>query len=209
MNTMKKIMITGLLCLIGWGGIAQVISLQVDQPDPLMANAGVDTLLCKNHSIILGTSQTATGGSPDYFYTWYPDLYLDNPTLANPTSNPEETITYMLTVIDNQGCTATSFVSIGIDPCLGIENENLNTEISVYPNPAKDYFVVQGLPLDINELEISVINYLGQTLIKHSIKSHSLSSEIRIDTNEGLLPGVYFVRIRINNQVITKSIHII
>jgi len=206
---MKQILITGLFTLFAFSVHAQVITINIDQPEQVIANAGTDTLICKNHSVILGSEQTAAGGTPDYLYTWSPDQYLDNPTLANPTCTPDESITYILTVTDNNGCTATSYVSVGIDPCLGIPLSYSSSQISIYPNPASDHFIIQGLPTESHEFEVRVINQLGQTMIQRTINNSSISNDIRIDSKDKLPPGLYFVHIRISKQIFTKTIQII
>lgn len=206
---MKKILTVGLLAFLGLVGYAQVITINIDQPDQIVADAGSDTLICKNHSVILGSQQTATGGTPDYLFSWYPELYLDNPNIANPSCAPDESITYMLTVTDNNGCTATSYVSVGVDPCLGISLNYSASDISIFPNPASDHFIIQGIPIETNELEVHVVNQLGQTMILQSMSNQSLSTDIRIDVKNILPPGVYVIHLRINDRVISKPIQIL
>jgi len=208
-NKMKKILIVGLLALLAWVGHAQVITIHIDQPAQIMAFAGTDTLICKNHSIILGSEETATGGTPDYIFSWYPDLYLDNPNIANPTCTPDESITYMLTVADYNGCTATSYVSVGVDPCLGVTLDYSSSKITIYPNPATDHFIIQGLPLEANELEIRMVNQIGQTMIQQFVSNPSTNTDIRIDSKNVLPPGLYILHLRISDRVITKSIQIL
>ena len=206
---MKKFLIVGLLVLIAWTGYAQVITINIDQPEQIVANAGSDTLICKNHSVILGAEQSATGGTPDYLYSWYPDQYLDNPSSANPTCAPDESITYVLTVTDNNGCTATSYVSVGVDPCLGISLNYSASDISIYPNPATDYFVIRGIPTDINRILVRVVNQLGQILIQQFINNPSTSAEVRIESKNKLPKGMYIIHLRISDRIITKPIQIL
>ena len=209
MFTMKKYLIVGLISLFAYAGHAQVITVLLDQPEQMQAFAGTDTLICKNHDTTLGADIVATGGTPDYFFSWYPEVNLDNPTAANPICSPEETTTYMLTVTDNSGCTATSYVTVGIDPCLGIPVDFIDSQISIYPNPVSDHFFIQGLPLETTNLEIRVINNLGQTVIQQSVDNLSGASEIRIDALNTLLPGLYIVHLRISDHILTKSIQIL
>ncbi len=209
LTIMKKSFTTVFLALLSCITYAQVIPLSHSQPDLLQAFAGTDTLICKNHTIILGSSQTAIGGTPDYFYTWYPETYLDNPTSPNPTCSPEESTTYILTVTDNSGCTSTSIVSVGVDQCLGIPLNYNSIDISVYPNPASDYFIIQGLPLEAQSIDIRLVNQLGQTILKRLAHSQSNSSDIRVESHEIIQPGFYLIQVTIDDQVITKSIQIL
>lgn len=59
-----------------------------------------DTFVCKGGSAVL---------EPDYYgnietYLWEPATYLNNPDIANPTSNPLDTILYHISVESEQGC---------------------------------------------------------------------------------------------------------
>lgn len=206
---MKKRVIAGLMVLLPWVGFAQVITVSINQPDPLVAFAGTDTLICKNHSVILGSEATATGGTPDYIYSWYPSTYLDNPTVANPTCSPEETTTYVLTVTDHQGCSTNSYVTVAVDACLGIESFDQDVNLKLFPNPGTDHFVIYGIPQGSSTLKIKILNQLGQTLYQNSEIHYTGSEGIRIETKDLLIPGVYLVHIQIDNRVITKSVQIL
>jgi gliding motility-associated-like protein len=66
-----------------------------------VAEAGKDTSTCYGKSVQL----TGSGGIS---YLWSPAQYLDNPAVENPTVvNPENTVTYNLTVIGGNGCKST------------------------------------------------------------------------------------------------------
>ena len=63
-----------------------------------VAVAGPDTTLCSGFS----TRLQASGGSS---YSWWPETYLSNPTVANPmVVNPAQTRLYTVTVTDTLGC---------------------------------------------------------------------------------------------------------
>lgn len=61
----------------------------------LIINAGKDTAICEGNSILLGSSPTASGGTPSYTYKWemlYPidsminaSLFLNDTTISNPS----------------------------------------------------------------------------------------------------------------------------
>ncbi|MCD6347458.1 MAG: T9SS type A sorting domain-containing protein [Bacteroidales bacterium] len=187
---------------------AQLIQLNIDQPDQLVADAGTDTLICKNHSVVLGASVVAYGGSPQYFYSWYPALYLDDPTLANPVCSPEETIIYVLTVTDASGCSSTSYVSVGVDPCLGISTIE-QSSIHIYPNPIKDRFRISGLPITSDRLLITLVNQLGQKVYYSEFRSISTLGEIEVSfTEQTPPPGVYFIKLNFGKEYIVKPVQI-
>lgn len=205
---MKYLFIIGWLAVGVFNAQAQSIVIGLDQPDFLEANAGVDTLVCKTHSVILGSDQTAKGGTGDYVYLWYPNIFLDDFTSPNPICTAEETTTYILTTIDASGCTATSYVTVAIDPCLGVNSLNYSQNIGIYPNPIHDNFTISGLTISHAELKIRIINPLGQTLYTSDL-SYSTGSEIRIQPDVKFEPGLYFVQIEVNGEAIRRAIQII
>ncbi len=64
----------------------------------IIANAGP-----RDTAVVIGQplQLNGTGGS---FYSWTPATYLNNPNIFNPVSNPQDSITYFLTVSDSNGC---------------------------------------------------------------------------------------------------------
>ncbi|MBL4586413.1 MAG: gliding motility-associated C-terminal domain-containing protein, partial [Flavobacteriales bacterium] len=70
-------------------------------------DAGVDSLICENGTIIL----QATGGDT---YLWTPLIGLSDPQSATPTASPQDSISYFLTGTDGNGCVNTDFVTITI-----------------------------------------------------------------------------------------------
>jgi LPXTG-motif cell wall-anchored protein len=79
----------------------------------LTADAGADRTIRKGESTSLGSDPSASGGYPEYSYSWNDgiDKISDE---ANPTVSPEETTTYTLTVTDEKGCTATDPVTVTV-----------------------------------------------------------------------------------------------
>ncbi|MBL4652670.1 MAG: PKD domain-containing protein, partial [Flavobacteriales bacterium] len=55
-------------------------------------------------------------GTSPYAYNWSPAASLDNGTIANPTSSTTVTQVYLLTVTDANLCTATSAVTVSVNP---------------------------------------------------------------------------------------------
>lgn len=66
----------------------------------LSANAGSNTGVCPNDSVMIGGNPSATGGTPPYFYSWQPATGLTNPSSANPYAAPSSPTNYTLTVTD-------------------------------------------------------------------------------------------------------------
>lgn len=78
-----------------------------------LVDAGPDTILCEGDSVVIGGSPTGPAGAT---YLWSPNFDLDNPTLANPTSTPSGSITYIVTVSDTNTCNNTDTMNIVVNP---------------------------------------------------------------------------------------------
>lgn len=89
-------------------------------PSPL-ANAGNNSTICSDSSVIIGGSPTATAGNGPYTYAWIPSVGLNSPTLSNPTANPSISTTYSVTVTDSLGCDASvSTMLVTVNPAPAI-----------------------------------------------------------------------------------------
>ena len=91
----------------------------------------------------------------------------------NTTDNPKEVY------VDHDIVLVAFFESIGMD-------ENGNTSIQLYPNPANDKIWVEGIE---GEHEISIYNALGT-----KVKSVTLQNDCEINVGE-LRAGLYLIRI--------------
>ncbi len=75
---------------------------------------------------------------------------------------------------------------------LNLEENNKINKIIIYPNPVKDYVIIDfGMYLDITDYKIKITNALGQVVFNKEINSRL--DYIQIDSWTG--PGIYFVNI--------------
>lgn len=74
-----------------------------------IASAGPDQELCIGESVTLQ-------GSGGVGYVWSPATYLSNPNMQLPISTPDQTITYTVTVTDNNSCVNTDAVTVTVNP---------------------------------------------------------------------------------------------
>lgn len=204
---MRYYILIGLI-MLGVTLPAQEITLGLDQPEQLTAMPGADTLLCKTHSVTLGGDPTAAGGSGTYYYLWYPDVYLDNSTSANPVCTPEETTTYMLTVTDENGCTVTGFITVGVDPCLSSGGLLLSENLKIYPNPAYDFLRISGTGLT-GSIRVKLFNHIGQQKQHELVEAAYPGQELQISLHPDLEPGMYFVHLESIDQKVIRPIYIL
>jgi hypothetical protein len=115
---MKKLLIPGfivpILFLINGLAFGQAIHLKMNQPDPLKISPGNDTTIKAGENVILGGDPTASGGYENYIYNWEPEVYINDPTLANPVAAPEKDTSYKLTVTDNNNCSVDGIIKITV-----------------------------------------------------------------------------------------------
>jgi hypothetical protein len=97
-------------------GCSFTIVDSITQPNILVANAGNNDTICNGYHITLGSIYPASGGTPPYRFLWSPSTALSDTTNPNPIANPSSTTTYNLTVTDSNGCTATSSITIKVNP---------------------------------------------------------------------------------------------
>lgn len=83
---------------------------------------------------------------------------------------------------------------LGTNPCgLSVEEDNQAT-ISVYPNPSKGHFIIDGLPATDSNVEIKVFDIQGN-LVLNVINENSISLD-------GYSEGLYFMAVMIDGQEI-------
>jgi gliding motility-associated-like protein len=73
------------------------------------ANAGPDQAICIGSSANLNASGGVT-------YSWNPTNALSDPNIANPIANPLNTVNYMVTVTDVNGCSASDNMILTVNP---------------------------------------------------------------------------------------------
>lgn len=89
------------------------------------------------------------------------------------------------------------------------EDVKLETSLNVYPNPAVDNFTLEFELTEATKLDINLVNAIGQTV--RSIDNSNFNSGkhlINVNTSD-LAAGTYFVTIRNQEGVTTKTITVI
>lgn len=131
------------------------------------------------------------GGVPGYTYSW-------SNSSTSPNISGVGVGTYTLTIIDNNGCSASSTANIGV---VGIE-ENEIVEITIYPNPTNgDFFIEFSEP--INKGNLIMLDVLGKVVSTLSIPSGL--NKIPVSAGQ-LSQGLYVLKIQVGTQTITKRL---
>ncbi|MBN4061812.1 gliding motility-associated C-terminal domain-containing protein [Bacteroidales bacterium AH-315-I05] len=102
-------------------GCSDSVSKNITIGNIIIANAGPDTTICVGGNVTLGGSPTGPVNSTT---SWSPATGLDNPASPNPNASPTTTTTYVVTVTDLAGCTATDTVTVFINSGANIDAGN-------------------------------------------------------------------------------------
>ncbi len=143
-------------------------------------NAGPDTLICENHL----PYQIEATNSASSTVLW-------NSGETTPIIEVEDAGTFVITATSLDGCTAVDSITIFVDPCLGLSEQELVFEL--FPNPAKDVFYIKTNALDASKIEI--INTSGQLVYQADL----MEENTEIVTNQ-FSDGVYIVRLLSEKQ---------
>lgn len=107
------------------------VTVYVNNP---AANAGNDVTICNGAS----TQLNASGGVA---YAWSPSAGLSSTSIANPVANPTTTTTYVVTVTNATGCTATDNVVVTVS---GAINANAGNDVSICPGSSTNLLASGG-----------------------------------------------------------------
>ena len=78
-------------------------------------------------------------------------------------------------------------------------NEVSKPEISVFPNPSKDYTNLSISSQNKEEVNIEIYNNLGKVVYSKNIDITPGANNLRIETSD-LLPGLYYMNVMINGE---------
>lgn len=155
-------------------------------------DAGADETACENHGAItlMGTPSggtfSGTGVTGNEF----------DPSVGAGTY----TITYTYT--DVNGCEASDDLTVTVDGCASLDENDFSQEITVMPNPTTNYFEISSE--NNNAIEsIQLISAEGKVL-NTSISSISSSKKV-LDVSY-VANGTYFIKIRANNNIVTRKV---
>ncbi|HWB62473.1 MAG TPA: T9SS type A sorting domain-containing protein, partial [Chitinophagales bacterium] len=155
-------------------------NVQVAQPNAMQLTiAETDANGGQNNGA--ATVTNVSGGIGNLTYNWSTGSQSQSVTGLAPGS-------YTVTVTDNNGCTQTANVTVGV--ATGINSTAGSLELSVYPNPASTQLTVQTGNVN-TETTLRMNNVLGQVLINTIITQPETSIDLSVLPN-----GVYFVELR-------------
>jgi Zn-dependent metalloprotease len=124
--------------------------------------------------------------------------------IFDPNAAGTGTHTLVYTYTDSTNCTGTIPATVVVDDCAGIHSIDASMGISVYPNPANNFVMVELQFASQKEVELDLVNMLGQTV--YMAKANG-SSKVNIST--ATLPrGVYLLQVRTANGVQVRKVEL-
>lgn len=173
-------------------GCDSIIELNLSVNFLPIVSLSIDTTLCENGSPLDLTNYVSPIGGT--FTGWG-----INGNNFDPASSGAGSFVINYSYTDLNGCVGSSIDSITVDICSGIE-ENSNSDIVLYPNPASNILYLNGLQ---NQSLVSIYDVTGKMVLQVEVDKNSNNS-INISS---LSPGFYQCRIRQNNY--TKELSFI
>ena len=77
--------------------------------------------------------------------------------------------------------------------------------LDVYPNPSRDIFNISFTSETIQDLEIRVLNVVGEEIIKENLEKFIGEYTKQIDMQDNA-KGIYFLEITTNNIIVNKKL---
>ena len=168
--------------------------IEVSLPADTIIQSGDSVILCANASL----------GFAPYGYMWSTGM-----TTSCITVQPTSTSTFTVIASDQCGNEAIDTIIIQVDSSLSIAEPMGVADFNVYPNPYRGQTTIEYQLTQPNEVSLIVLDPMGK-IVAYPIDAEVLPAG-RYQTTfsavkSGLANGLYFVQLRVGNQIFTKKI---
>ena len=137
------------------------------------ADAGVDQTITEGSTVQLGGNPTGIGGLGPYTYMWSPSENMIDPSEEDPIVTPMQTQTYIVFVIDANGCAGTDQVTVTVNSALDDDNqsknEEMNAEMQLFPNPASELLNVRFVLQKEEAVQMHIFDMAGKMLASEQL----------------------------------------
>jgi len=201
---MKIALIIVLALALAFKGLSQnriQIQLTSSQPNQLVASAGTD-VSSPASNVLIGGSPTAVGGVEPYTYAWSPSFGLSSSDVANPELTADSSLTYILLITDQRGCTSTDTLSLFLIP--NKVNEAGESLLRIYPNPSGGIVNIQFVQqFDHGNLQLMILDDTGREVL--TARPEIVSEVIQLDIRS-LSAGLYTVILKDGNSSCSQQL---
>jgi hypothetical protein len=163
-----RLLTAGIIILIAVNGLQKsnaqtTVNITAAQAQELVADAGEDATIDVGESITIGGSPTASGGTGSYTYQWNYASFLSDNSAANPLGTPPGSLTFSVTVTDEEGCTDTDGAYITVIGGTGVNDSKENIGLSIFPNPVSGALNIKIAGIrNEKQIKISITSLSGQ-----------------------------------------------
>lgn len=173
-------------------GCTDVQSYTVAEANPLNVSVNVTD---ETNAYQASANISVTGGTAPYFFNW-------SSGQVTPQVNDLVAGTYQVVVSDVNGCQET--ITVIVDFFVPTDEiEGLET-LSLFPNPTKDQLTLSFDLTEVKDVQLSIFDALGQEVQTYTSELTD-GEQYEVDLS-GYAPGVYFARLTVDGQVISRRI---
>ena len=156
-----------------------------------------NTPLVQINQIAEDLHASVTGGIPTYTYLW-------NTGSTNSFVTPTTNGLYWCIVTDQNGCVSNT-ISYNVTWITTSINDMGIADLSIYPNPSEDLFNIEFSSLITQDLQIRIVNIIGEVVIRDNLQQFIGEYTKQIDLTNNA-KGIYFLEIETHNGIINKKL---
>jgi len=111
-----------------------------------------------------------------------------------------QVLTYSYT--DNNNCSGTAVVTVNVNACVGIAEQQDGSAVKVYPNPATDFINVVIVPTENGQVQVQMFDLSGKAASEQFAfnVSGNMSNTLPVNT-ANIASGAYLMRVTNGTQV--------
>ncbi len=168
-------------------------------PNPTVSISASSSSICSGQTSTL----TATGATS---YSWSPSADLNTSSGSVVVASP--TVNTVYSAIGTSGsCSSNSTFSITVGICTGINILSSENYFSINPNPFSDIIQVSFNLNSDEQIEFMLYDVLGKEILHNVFKENAgIYTKAIPMTNLNLSGGIYWMKVRYNNQDYYKKL---
>ncbi len=121
--------------IVDGNGCEAELSFNVSAINDIEVNLGTNQTICTDESLLLFAP-------PGYNYLWQ-DGSINQFFLVEGEATGEGSFNYVVTVSTDDGCEASDAVTVNVESCTSVDDDEESTGFGAYPNPFSDHMVVE------------------------------------------------------------------
>jgi hypothetical protein len=161
------------------------INLTINQ-NPVVTGAASATTVCLDDANVTLTGTPAGG-------TW------SGPGVTGSSFDPSvgagaQVLTYSYT--DNNSCSGTAVVTVNVNACVGIAEQQGGNVLNVFPNPAADFINVVINPIENGQVQVQLFDLSGKAASEQFAfaVASGVANTLQVNT-ANVASGVYLMRV--------------